>query len=137
MTFLSLHVSVVVLLGLIYLLYAAPTRGCVPIINGYAASCRTMLYATGFSNGGMMAWQAGESLADRLAAIAPVAGQPLLGFSNQPVLKNGARISLIDVHGSSDVTCPPYPPTPLTHAHPYTQTFTDHRFSHIHVRAPF
>jgi hypothetical protein len=45
------------------------------------------LYATGFSNGGMFAWQAATSLAHRFAAVAPGGGQPFIGFVNPPDLR--------------------------------------------------
>ena len=63
-------------------------------------------FVTGFSNGGMFSWQAGSSLANRLAAVSPGGGQPFVGFVNPPNLAGGARISLMDIHGEKDVICP-------------------------------
>eukprot|EP00040_Diaphanoeca_grandis_P040192 m.261564 g.261564 ORF g.261564 m.261564 type:complete len:387 (+) comp42424_c0_seq1:147-1307(+) len=67
-----------------------------------------MLYATGFSNGGMFSWQAGMSLAHRLAAVAPGGGQPFVGFVDPPDLSGGSRISNLDFHGLDDIVCPPF-----------------------------
>lgn len=54
------------------------------------------LYATGLSNGGMATYQLGVSLADRLAAIAPVAGS----------FHEGVPMPLLDVHGFEDEIVP-------------------------------
>lgn len=60
------------------------------------------LYATGCSNGGMAAYQLGVSLADRLAAIAPVAGSFHKGFLQTP----GMPLPLLDVHSFEDEDVP-------------------------------
>ncbi|HTX93080.1 MAG TPA: PHB depolymerase family esterase [Anaerolineales bacterium] len=59
------------------------------------------IYATGFSNGGLLSYRLGCEMADTLAAVAPVAG--VLVFDPcQPA----GPISLIDFHGMSDTTVP-------------------------------
>lgn len=54
------------------------------------------VYATGMSNGGMMAYRVGCELADKVAAIAPVAGA--LAGECRPV----APVSVIAFHGTAD-----------------------------------
>ncbi|MCC6557211.1 MAG: polyhydroxybutyrate depolymerase [Polyangiaceae bacterium] len=55
------------------------------------------VYATGMSNGGMMAYRLGCELADRIAAIGPVAG----ALSAKPC-NPSVPISLVVVHGMDD-----------------------------------
>ena len=55
------------------------------------------VFATGISNGGMMAFRAAVELPDRFAAIAPVAGTPGVDVSG---LKRA--IPLIEFHGTDD-----------------------------------
>jgi polyhydroxybutyrate depolymerase len=54
------------------------------------------IYATGISNGGMMAYRLGCELSDKLAAIAPVAGA--LNVECEPT----QPVSVIAFHGTSD-----------------------------------
>jgi polyhydroxybutyrate depolymerase len=58
------------------------------------------IFATGLSNGGMMSYRLGLELADRLAAVAPVAGA--LGVSGAPQ----RPIPLIAFHGALDTNVP-------------------------------
>jgi polyhydroxybutyrate depolymerase len=59
------------------------------------------IYATGFSNGAMLSYRLGCEMSETFAAIAPVAG--LLTFSPcQPT----SPVSLLHIHGSSDVSVP-------------------------------
>ena len=61
------------------------------------------VYATGFSNGATFTYALGASLPQRIRAIAPSSGTPLLGFSSDPV---AAGQSVLDIHGDFDNTCP-------------------------------
>jgi poly(3-hydroxybutyrate) depolymerase len=64
------------------------------------------IYATGHSNGGQFAWALASRLASgRLAAIAPSAGTPHTGFGEAPPPEIGP-VSVMDVHGINDNTCP-------------------------------
>jgi len=58
------------------------------------------VYATGISNGGMFTHRLGCNMADRFAAIAPVAGTLAKGFNCAP--GPYASISLMNIHGSRD-----------------------------------
>ncbi|HSU17478.1 alpha/beta hydrolase family esterase [Longimicrobium sp.] len=55
------------------------------------------VYATGMSNGGMMAYAAGCALADRFAAIAPVSGELTV-----PVCRPPRPVSVLAIHGTAD-----------------------------------
>eukprot|EP00750_Incisomonas_marina_P017298 INCI20211.1.p1 GENE.INCI20211.1~~INCI20211.1.p1 ORF type:complete len:398 (+),score=42.11 INCI20211.1:113-1306(+) len=61
-------------------------------------------YATGCSNGGMMAYGLGANAATRFAAIAPQCGSFHRGFLDSPDPMFG--MPLMDVHGDSDFTVP-------------------------------
>ncbi|HXZ48485.1 MAG TPA: PHB depolymerase family esterase, partial [Usitatibacter sp.] len=58
---------------------------------------RKRIYATGMSNGGMMAYRVGCELADVFAAIAPVAGA-----LDTDDCRPAARVSVIAFHGTAD-----------------------------------
>ena len=60
------------------------------------------VYATGISNGGMVVHRLGCELADRFAAVAPVAGVLANGFNCAPA----TRLSLMQIHGRQDTTVP-------------------------------
>ncbi|MDA0179522.1 hypothetical protein OJ997_04375 [Solirubrobacter phytolaccae] len=61
---------------------------------------RRRIYATGFSNGAMMAYRLGcES--DRFAAIGPVAGTQMVDCPDR------RRVSVIHIHGTEDGIVPP------------------------------
>ena len=61
------------------------------------------VHVTGFSNGGMMAYELSQSrLAARIASIAPVGSAPLMGFNNPP----SRRMPIMDIKGSSDGIIP-------------------------------
>jgi len=61
----------------------------------------TRIYATGISNGGMMAHRLGAELADRIAAIAPVSG-PLELATIHP----SRPVSVMHFHGTADPFAP-------------------------------
>lgn len=67
------------------------------------------LFATGFSNGGMMCYRLAAELSDRIAAIAPVAGTMTLP-DPQPV----RPVPIIHFHGTKDGWVPPGGPAPGT-----------------------
>ncbi len=54
-------------------------------------------YATGMSNGGMMAYLLGDRLADRFAAIAPVGGT-----MGNPTCHPSRPVPLLHIHGTDD-----------------------------------
>ena len=58
------------------------------------------VYATGMSNGGMFVHRLGCDVADRFAAIAPVAGTLAKGFNCAP--DTSTTISVMAIHGSED-----------------------------------
>ena len=62
----------------------------------------TREFASGESNGGMMAYQLGVDLATRLAAITPEFGSFHHGFNMAPL----EGVALLDLHGSQDETVP-------------------------------
>lgn len=62
----------------------------------------TREYAAGESNGGMMTYQLGVDLADRLAAIVPQFGSFQKGFAMAP----SVGVPIMDIHGTSDTTVP-------------------------------
>jgi len=68
------------------------------------ATCvdRSRVYATGVSNGGGMTALLGCELADRLTAIAPVAG----GYGTQPPCHPSRPLAVLEVHGTSDQVVP-------------------------------
>jgi poly(3-hydroxybutyrate) depolymerase len=61
-------------------------------------------YATGCSNGGMMAYGLGANLATRFAAVAPQCGSFHNGFLDRPDAAVG--MPLMDVHGDADTVVP-------------------------------
>eukprot|EP00118_Oscarella_pearsei_P027056 m.310717 g.310717 ORF g.310717 m.310717 type:complete len:351 (+) comp54070_c0_seq1:110-1162(+) len=61
-------------------------------------------YASGCSNGGMMAYGLGARMSNRLAAIAPVCGSFSMGFLEAPDSEYGMPV--IDIHGTQDTTVP-------------------------------
>jgi len=68
--------------------------------SGYSIDARR-IYATGMSNGGMMSYKLGCQLADKLAAIAPVAGS-----LNDEGCSPSAPLSVIAFHGTDDQHVP-------------------------------
>ena len=62
----------------------------------------TREFASGESNGGMMTYQLGVDLADRLAAIVPEFGSFHYGFAMAPT----TGVPVLDLHGSKDTTVP-------------------------------
>lgn len=80
---------------------------------------RRRLYATGHSNGGMMAYRLGAERADRIAAIVPVAGAYSL-----PTLAPAARVAMLAIHSVDDPRAlyaggigPPFPGTDVRASH--------------------
>lgn len=68
------------------------------------ASCinRSRVYATGVSNGGGFTARLGCEMADRLAAIAPVAG----GYAPRGGCHPDRPLSLLEIHGTEDDVVP-------------------------------
>lgn len=64
------------------------------------------VYATGYSNGGMMTYEVGLRLGHRFAAIAPGGGTPFVGHNEAPQVSRNGAVSVIDLHGTTDRTCP-------------------------------
>ena len=65
-----------------------------------------MVYATGFSNGGIMAYQLAIDYPHLFSAVAPVEGSVHLGYYLSLQSQNPAPISVLDIHGISDTTIP-------------------------------
>ncbi len=61
------------------------------------------VYATGISNGGMMAYQVACTLAGRIAAIAPVAGEMTMSASE---CRPARPVSVLVIHGTADRNLP-------------------------------
>jgi polyhydroxybutyrate depolymerase len=61
---------------------------------------RDRVYATGMSNGGMFVHRLGCDMAERFAAIAPVAGTLARGFNCAPPAS--PRVSVLHIHGTED-----------------------------------
>lgn len=59
------------------------------------------IYASGISNGGMMAHRLGAELSDRIAAIAPISGALAIG-----ALKPREPVSVMHFHGTADQFAP-------------------------------
>ena len=68
------------------------------------AACvdRGRVYATGVSNGGGMAARLGCDLADRLTAVAPVAG----GYGTLPACHPARALPILEIHGLADQVVP-------------------------------
>jgi polyhydroxybutyrate depolymerase len=68
------------------------------------AACvdRGRVYATGVSNGGGMVARLGCDLADRLTAIAPVAG----GYGTLPACHPARALPILEIHGLGDQVVP-------------------------------
>ncbi|MFM8239471.1 MAG: alpha/beta hydrolase family esterase, partial [Actinomycetota bacterium] len=62
---------------------------------------RRRVYATGMSNGGMMAYRLASEMSDRIAAIAPVGG-PMGTMDCRP----GRAVSVLHFHGDADEFAP-------------------------------
>jgi poly(3-hydroxybutyrate) depolymerase len=104
-----------------------PTRGCYS--NRYAAGCdcstcaddvlftelminwledelcidQRRVHVTGFSNGGMMAYQLAQSrLGLRIASIAPLCSSPLIGFDRRP----SRPMAVLTIQGTTDRIIP-------------------------------
>jgi polyhydroxybutyrate depolymerase len=60
------------------------------------------VYVTGVSNGGGMTAFVGCALADRVTAIAPVAGR----YAREPACRPERALSVLEVHGTADRTVP-------------------------------
>jgi len=65
------------------------------------------IFATGYSNGGMMVYELGMALTSRFAALVPGGGQPFVGHNKPPpVGGSNGLLSVLDLHGTRDSTCP-------------------------------
>ncbi len=71
-------------------------------VNTLAQIDPKRIYASGFSNGGLLSYRLGCDMADTFAAVAPVAGV-LVYDECQP----GQPVALIDFHGMTDNVVPP------------------------------
>jgi polyhydroxybutyrate depolymerase len=71
-------------------------------LEGQLCIDTTREYASGESNGGMMTYQLGVDMHQRLAAISPEFGSFHKGFSMSPA----TGVPVIDLHGSKDTTVP-------------------------------
>lgn len=90
-----------------------PTGTGTTKVNGYIPSLYDTLesqlcidttreYGAGESNGGMMTYQVGVDMANRLAAIAPQFGSFHRGYALAPAV----GLPVIDIHGTQDTTVP-------------------------------
>jgi poly(3-hydroxybutyrate) depolymerase len=104
-----------------------PTRGCYSDLYAAGCDCSTCaddvlftelmlnwledrlcvsqrrIHVTGFSNGGMMAYQLAQSrLGSRIASIAPLSSAPLLGFDLPPI----RPMAIMTIQGSNDRIIP-------------------------------
>ena len=70
-------------------------------LEGIVAVDRRRVFATGMSNGAMMAYRVASELSDRIAAIAPVAG-PMGTEACHP----GRAVSVMHFHGDADEFAP-------------------------------
>lgn len=66
------------------------------LVQKYGAD-RTRVYATGHSNGAMMSWRLACELSDRIAAIAPNAGQRILEDCHP-----ARAVPVLHIHGTAD-----------------------------------
>ena len=69
------------------------------------------VFATGFSNGAMMAYEVALHMPQLFAAVAPVAGGVQIGFLPKdewfnPAVSSSLRVPVLDIHGSNDTTMP-------------------------------
>jgi carbohydrate-binding DOMON domain-containing protein len=97
----------------------------------------------------MHRYEAGLRVGHRFAAIAPGGGTPFVGHNNAPPVSRNGAVSVIDLHGTNDRTCPAntttssdgwnYTPVSLshgcthTHTHTHTRTNTNtHTHTHTH-----
>lgn len=70
-------------------------------VEGMAHVDRRRVFATGMSNGGMMAYRLASEMSDRIAAIAPVSG-PMGTKECRP----GRAVSVMHFHGDADEFAP-------------------------------
>ena len=81
---------------------------------------RTRIYATGFSNGGMLAWRLAAEAPDLVAAVAPVGGGLVT-----PIATAGPPVPVLHIHSVDDPRAlyggglgPPFPLTDKRQQHP-------------------
>lgn len=55
---------------------------------------------------GARRYEAGLRVGDRFAAIVPGGGTPFVGHNNAPPVSRNGAVSVMDLHGTSDRTCP-------------------------------
>jgi len=65
---------------------------------------RSRVFASGLSNGGFMSQRLGCELADRIKAVAPVAGT--MGTEYAPACHPSRPVSILEVHGTDDPLIP-------------------------------
>jgi poly(3-hydroxybutyrate) depolymerase len=87
------------------------TRRLIDDIAGQRTVNLRRVYATGFSNGASFTQRLGFELADRIAAIAPVAGEAVPGgdFIVRPPIR---PVSVLEFHGTTDRDAPYFPAIP-------------------------
>jgi polyhydroxybutyrate depolymerase len=78
------------------------TRSLLDAVEGAACVDANRVYATGVSNGGGMAARVGCDVADRFAAIAPVAG----GYGSLPPCRPSRPLPVLEIHGTGDHVVP-------------------------------
>jgi polyhydroxybutyrate depolymerase len=78
------------------------TEALIDALSGSLCIDPARIYATGLSNGGGMTSLAGCRLSDRIAAIAPVAGEPYVAAE----CKDAAPVPIIAFHGTDDPLVP-------------------------------
>lgn len=64
------------------------------------------IHATGYSNGGIFTYTVGNRLGNRFASIVPGGGTPHSGHNNAPAVSRDGAVSVMDLHGITDRTCP-------------------------------
>ncbi len=80
------------------------TRRLIDHVSSARAVDANRIFATGLSNGAMMAQRLGLDLADRIAAVAPVAGTAVgLSFLSPPPVR---KVPMIGFHGTTDLMRP-------------------------------
>lgn len=69
---------------------------------------RRRIFATGFSNGGMLVYTLAQELPHRFAAMAPMAGSVHLGHAQPPRLSRSeaGSLAILDLHGLADDAIP-------------------------------
>ncbi len=85
------------------------TRRMIDDVAELSAVDPRRVYATGYSNGGMMAYRLAGELSDRIAAIAAIAGTQTIEFPVPP-----RPVPILHFHGTQDGVVPTDGPAPGT-----------------------